>query len=81
MASFRVVRCRSLAPRLRSSSVNRSLTTDFDSSIRRAASLIEPLSATATKAATDSSFSLVRFSRTLGKAFAVYQERSATGDN
>ena len=41
----------------------RSLTTDFDSSMRRAAPLTEPSSTTAMNAAMDSSFSIVRESR------------------
>ena len=47
-------------PRLRSSSASRSLTTDFDRRRRRAASLIDPASATATKVAMPSSFIIVR---------------------
>ena len=58
--SLRVLRCTSLTPRLRSSSTSRSLTTDFDSRNRRAASLIDPASATATKVAMPSSFIIVR---------------------
>jgi hypothetical protein len=43
----------SFAPRMRSSSVKRSLTTDFDTAKRRAAPVIEPVFAIAAKASTD----------------------------
>ena len=61
----RVVRWSNVAPRLRSSSASRSLTTDFESRSVRAASLIEPASATATKLAMPSSF-IVRIFRKIG---------------
>ena len=48
--SLRVVRWRSRVPRLRSSCTRRSLTTDLARASRRAAALIDPDSATATKA-------------------------------
>jgi hypothetical protein len=60
---LRVVRCRSRVPKVRSSSESRSLTTDLDTPIRRDASLMDPASAAATKAATPSSFIIVRRSR------------------
>ena len=63
--SLRVVRCSRLAPTLRSSSASRSLTTDFDSRRRRAASLIDPASATATKVAMPSSFIVRLFQKTV----------------
>ena len=56
---------------LRSSSAKRSLTTDLETCRRRAASLIDPASAVVTKASRESSFSIVRLSRTLVPLFAV----------
>lgn len=64
---LRVVRWSSVAPRLRSSSASRSLTTDFDSRSVRAASLIERASATATKLVIPSSF-IVRTSRKIDQS-------------
>jgi hypothetical protein len=55
----------SVAPRLRSNLASRSFATDFEICSRRAPSVIDPASAMATKARTDSSFSIVRDSRTL----------------
>src|SRR4030081_3527042 len=61
--SVRVVRRTSFAPRTRSSSVRRSLTTDFEIAKRCAAAVIDPVSAIEVKASTDSSLSIVRFFR------------------
>jgi hypothetical protein len=66
----RVVRCNSLAPSARSRSASLSLTTDFESRSRRAASLIEPASLIATNMAIPSSFIIVRKIRKIEPIFA-----------
>src|SRR5258707_12392643 len=48
---------------MRSSPARRSLTTDFDPAKRRAAAVIEPVSAIAANASTDSSLIILRFIR------------------
>src|SRR5580693_8393130 len=69
----------SAVPRTRSSSVRRSLMTDFDIAKRRAAPVMEPASAVAEKAAMASSLSIVRFSRNLSGPIIGYRElNSAT---
>src|SRR5882757_142078 len=60
---MRVVRFTSFVPSVRSNSVRRSLTTDFDTASRRAAAVKEPVSAIEANASIDSSFSIVRFFR------------------
>lgn len=67
--NLRVVRWTSLVPSARSSSASLSLTTDLALPSRRAAALIDPASAMATKAAMPSSFIIVRISRKPVSAF------------
>jgi hypothetical protein len=69
---LRVVRWASRPPNSRSSSTRRSLTIDFGKPRRRAASLIDPASATAVNAARLSSFIIVRRSRKLVPAIDGY---------
>src|SRR4029077_19612781 len=69
----------SVVPTTRSSSVRRSLTTDFDIAKRRAAPVMEPASAMAEKAAMDSSLSIVRLFRNLDRLIIGYRG-TACGD-
>jgi hypothetical protein len=64
---------------MRSKSLSRSLTTDLEIARRRAAPVMEPVSAMDVKAAMDSNLSIVRFFRNSNRLIIGYRDQRLEG--